>query len=276
MVVDERKKRRRWSCARKTNQAIVTSLNFSEEFKLTWPEFVRAREIADAVAELRDNMLTRNTTLSDKEESDIRRRVGKKFGIKTDRVTRYCKLMAWAEEFEDFHRDQDRDESEIATRTAELTQYFVELDAGRGDDKLATQFRADEGFRAIVFDLLFDDKIKNWSQVRELRRVYETPDALDQLKAAHREPDRAQAREKVIDAVDIARQRLLAQRQVGSVVELGRVAKWLRENATLAVLSKLDVQVLREFRDAARAVDSTISVLVGDIPAAPASEASAS
>jgi len=54
------------------------------------------------------------------------------------------------------------------------------------------------------------------------------------------------------------------------------VAKWLRENATLAVLSKLDVQVLREFRDAARAVDSTISVLVGDIPAAPASEASAS
>ncbi len=110
MVVDERKKRRRWSCARKTNQAIVTSLNFSEEFKLTWPEFVRAREIADAVAELRDNMLTRNTTLSDKEESDIRRRVGKKFGIKTDRVTRYCKLMAWAEEFEDFHRNQDRDE----------------------------------------------------------------------------------------------------------------------------------------------------------------------
>ena len=55
-------------------------------------------------------MLTRNTTLSDKEESDIRRRVGKKFGIKTDRVTRYCKLMAWAEEFEDFHRNQDRDE----------------------------------------------------------------------------------------------------------------------------------------------------------------------
>lgn len=50
VVVDERKKRRRWSCARKTNQAIVTSLNFSEEFKLTWPEFVRAREIADAVS----------------------------------------------------------------------------------------------------------------------------------------------------------------------------------------------------------------------------------
>jgi hypothetical protein len=255
-------------------QSIVTSLNFGEDFKLPWPEFVRAREVADAVAELRDNLQTRHTTLSDKEDTDIRRRVGKKFGIRTDKVTRYCKLVTWAEEFEDYHREQDRDENEIATRTAELTQYFVELDAGRGDDKLATKFKDDESFRAIVFDLLFDDKIKNWSQVRELRRVYETPDALDQLKAAHREPDRAQARQNVVNSVDLARQKSLAQRRIGRGAELGRIAKWLREDVTLAVLSTLDVDVLREFRDAARAVDGMISQLVDAVPSTPPSEAS--
>jgi len=255
-------------------QSIVTSLNFSEDFKLAWPEYVRAREVADAVAELRDNLLTRHTTLTDKEETDVRRRVGKKFGIKTDRVTRYCKLITWAEDFEDFHREQGRDENEIATRTAELTQYFVELDAGRGEDKLAVKFKSDEGFRAMVFDLLFDDKIKNWSQVRDLRRVYETPDALEKLKEAHRVPDRAQGRAALGVAVDIARAASLTQRQVGGGNDLKRVAAWLRDNATLGVLSKIDPTVLREFRDAARAVDGMITVLVGDVAPIPQSEAS--
>ncbi len=255
-------------------QSIVTSLNFGEDFKLPWPEFVRAREVADAVAELRDNLLTRHTTLSDKEETDVRRRVGKKFGIKTDKVTRYCKLITWAEDFEDFHREQGRDENELATRTAELTQYFVELDAGRGDDKLASKFKSDEGFRAVVFDLLFDDKIKNWSQVRELRRVYETPEALDKLKEAHREPDRAQARASVAGAVDIARANSLAQRQAGSGNDLKRVAAWLRDNATMTLLSKIDPVVLREFRDSARGVDSMITTILAGESSTPVSEAS--
>lgn len=255
-------------------EAIVTSLNFSPEFKVTWPEYVRAREVADAVAALRDNLLTRSTTLSDKQETDIRRRVGKKFGIKTDRVTRYCKLITWAEDFMDFHREQGRDENELATRTAELTQYFVELDAGRGEDKLAVKFDADEGFRAMVFDLLFDDKIKNFSQVRELRRVYDTPEAFEKLKEAHRHADRAQGRAEVVAAVDIARAASLTQRQAGSGNDLKRVAAWLRENATLAVLSKVDATVLREFRDASRAVDGMITMIVDGAATVPQSEAS--
>jgi hypothetical protein len=254
-------------------QAIYTALNFGESFKLQWPEYVRAREIADAVAELRDNEASRHT-LSDRDETAIRQRVGKRFGIKTERVTRYCKLVAWADEFEDFHREQGRDENEINTRTSELTQYFVELDAGRGEDKLAGKFKDDEAFRTIVFDLLFEGKLKNWSQVRELRRVYEIPEAFDHLKAAHAEPSAAVARQNVSTAIDVVRQRSLVMRQAGRGDELGRIAKWLREDATLAVVSKLDRQVLREFRDAARAVDGMISTLV-DAPRASATEADA-
>ena len=100
-------------------------------------------------------------------------------------------MVVWAHDFQDYHREQDRDETEISNRTNALFQYFYELDSGRGEDKLAVKLRDDEGFRAIVFDLMFDGKFKNWTQIRELRRVYENPEAFDQLKKAHRETSSA-------------------------------------------------------------------------------------
>ena len=39
-------------------------------------------------------------------------------------------MVTWALEFENFYREQNRDESEIETRTSELFQYFYELDKG--------------------------------------------------------------------------------------------------------------------------------------------------
>jgi len=247
--------------------AIVTSLNFGDDFKLPWPEYVRARQVYDAYIERRDGEASRHV-LSDRDETKIRQDIGKAFGIKTAAVTRFCKMVVWALDFEDYHREQDRDEVEIANRTNALFQYFYELDSGRGDDKLAVKLRDDEGFRAIVFDLMFDGKFKNWAQIRELRRVYDNPEALDELKKAHTETSSATGRVRVNDAIDLARQRSVAFRQAGRADELARVTKWLNEDATVAVLRKLNLGVLRDFRDAARAVDGMISSLV-DGAAAP-------
>lgn len=241
--------------------AIVTSLNFGKDLKKPWPEYVRARDVFDAYIELRDIEASRRT-LTDRDETKIRRRVADKFGIKTQDVTRYCKMVTWAIEFEDYHREQDRDENEVESRTAQLFQYFYELDAGVGDDKLGRRFSNDESFRAIVFDLLFDQKIKNFSQVRELRRVYDTPEALDVLKEAHAQPHTALGRDAVDRATFIAKQKSQESRQAGRGNELASIAKWLREDVTLSILSKLDVNVLRDFRDAARAVDGMFSSLV--------------
>jgi hypothetical protein len=241
--------------------AIVTSLNFGKDFKLQWPEYVRARQVYDAWVELHDIEASKRI-LNDRDETKIRQRVARRFGIKTAEVTRYCKLVTWSIEFENFHREQDRDESELSSRTAELVQYFVELDAGMPGDKLANRFENDEGFRAIVFDLLFEGKIKNWQQVRELRKVYDTPDAMEQLKEAHAAPNKAVGRQAVEDAVTIAKRKSAESRQAGKGVELAAIAKWLRRDVTLDVLSKLDVDVLREFRDAARGVDGMITSLV--------------
>lgn len=240
---------------------IVTSLNFGKEFKKPWPEYVRARDVYDAFVDLRELEASKRT-LTDKDETKIRSRVAKKFGIKTQEVTRYCKMVNWALDFEDFHRELGRDENEINTRTAELFQYFFELDAGVGDDKLARRFEADESFRAIVFDLLFDGKIKNFSQVRELRRVYDTPEALEQLKDAHAEPSRAIGQAGVGDAIFTARKRSEDVRKAGKANDLVAITKWLNEDVTMALLGKLDVTVLRDFRDAARAVDAMITKVV--------------
>jgi hypothetical protein len=247
--------------------AIITSLNFGGELKIPWPEYVRARQVYDAYIARRDSEASRHV-VSDRDETKIRQAVAREFGIKTAEVTRFCKMVVWALEFEDYHREQGRDETEIANRTSAVFQYFFELDSGRGDDKLAVKLNADEGFRAIVFDLLFDGKFRNWSQIRELRRVYEQPEALDLLKKAHRETSSAVGRSDVNDAIDLSRQRSIALRQAGRADELARITKWLREDATIAVLSKLDVGVLRDFRDAARTVDGMISSLV-DGTAAP-------
>jgi hypothetical protein len=241
--------------------AIVTSLNFGKELKKPWPEYVRARDVYDAYVDVRDIEASRRM-LTDKDETKIRRRVAQRYGIKTQEVTRYCKMVTWALEFEDFHREQGRDENEINSRTAELFQYFFELDSGVGDDKLAHRFAGDDAFRTIVFDLLFDGKVKNFSQVRELRRVYDTKEALAQLKEAHAEPSKAIGQAGVADAIFTARKRSEEVRQVGRGNDLAGVARWLREDVTYSVLSKLDVNVLREFRDAARAVDGMITSLV--------------
>jgi hypothetical protein len=253
--------------------AIVTSLNFGDDFKLPWPEYVRARQVYDAYIDRRDLEASRHL-LAERDETKIRQDIGKQFGIRTGAVTRYCKMVVWALDFEDYHREQDRDEVDIANRANALFQYFYELDSGRGDDKLAVKLRDDEGFRAIVFDLMFDGKFKNWAQIRELRRVYDKPDALDELKQAHRETSSAMGREHVNHAIDLARQRSLALRQAGRADELKRITKWLNEDATLAVLRKMDLDVLRDFRDAARAVDGMITNLIDGAAAPPVRDAS--
>lgn len=249
--------------------AIVTSLNFGKDLKKPWPEYVRARDVYEAYVELYDNEASRHE-VNEKDETKLRRRVGQRFGIKTAEVTRYCKMVVWAEKFEDFYREQDRDESEIESRTAELFQYFYELDAGVGDDKLARHFEDEPAFQTVVFDLLFDGKIKNFQQVRELRKVHDTPEAMEQLREAHAQLNVALAREGVSDAIFTAKKKSQEARQVGRGSELAAIAKWLREDVTMSVLGKLDPDVLRDFRDAARAVDGMISMAVdGATPAAP-------
>lgn len=251
--------------------AIVTSLNFGKDLKKPWPEYVRAREVYDAYVELYDNEASRRE-VNEKDETQIRRRVGQRFGIKTAEVTRYCKMVIWAEKFENFYREQSRDESEIESRTAELFQYFYELDAGVGDDKLAKRFADEPAFQAIVFDLLFDGKIKSFQQVRELRKVYDTPEALEQLRDAHAQPNVALGREGVVDAIFTAKRKSQETRSVGKGNELAAIAKWLRQDVTMALLGKLDPNVLRDFRDAARAVDGMISMVVDGTAAGETSE----
>jgi hypothetical protein len=239
-------------------RAIVVARNFDADYKVPWPEYVRARQIYDAYVE-RYDLASSRRPVTPAQDLKIRQGIATDFGIKTNHVTRYVKMVTWATEFEEYHREQGRDESRILHRANRLFQYFYELDSGRGEDKLAEKLHADPAFKALVFDLMFEGKFRNWSQVRDLKRVVTLPAAVDALKRAHADTYVASARQHVDDAIMEARKNSAALRAVGIGDQLQRVTKWLEEDATLAVLQSMDARLLRRFQVAFHALDGTIT-----------------
>ena len=166
---------------------------------------MRARQVYDAYIDARDIEASRHV-LSDKDETKSAGGSRSEFGIKTEEVTRYCKMVVWALEFEDFHRDQGRDEDEITRRTAELSQYFFELDAGRATTSWRHRSTATKASGRSSSTCCSTASSRTGPQIRELRRVYDKPEALDQLKEAHRETEQGgRAGEHVNDADRTAR-----------------------------------------------------------------------
>lgn len=238
-------------------EAVVIALNFEDDLKMPWPEYVKAKQVYDDYVERFDRKTVRKA-VTDIEDRVIRREVATKFGLKIANVTRYIRMVTWANEFREYHTEQERPETEIAHRTNRLFQYFYELDSGRGEDKLATKLQNDPAFKGLVFDLMYDDKFRNWSQVRELKKVVQLPAAVDLLRTAHASAHRETARQLVDDAVFEARKNSTTSRQAGIGEYLSKVTKWLTEDATVASMRTLDPDVLRGFYDAVRANHSTM------------------
>lgn len=241
--------------------ALVLALNFDEEYKLPWPEYVRAQQVYDDYVR-RYDQASSHSTVTPHMDVAIRRQVGQKFGIRTQRVTRYVKMVVWAKEFEDFHNENDRDENEIAHRTNALFQYFYELDSGRGEDKLAVKLHADPAFKALVFDLMYEGKFRNWSQVRDLKKVVALPGALEKLREAHAQTHLETAQQLIEDAILQARSSDKTLKQVGVTDRLDQIATWLLEDATVSGFRSIDRAVLTRFRDAVQVHLGTMTSVI--------------
>ena len=244
-----RKERRRrvrvWQTgAHATNDqidAIVTSLNFGTHLRSRGPRRActgRLRRVHRRAGHRGEPAHAHRQG-----RNEIRRRVAQRYGIKTQEVTRYCKMVTWALEFEDFHREQGRDENEINSRTAELFQYFFELDAGVGDEKLPTASPATmpSGRSSTCcstarsrISCRFVNCVGSTTQRRHSNSSRKPSAA----------PSKAVGQAGLADAIFTARKRSEEVRQVGRGNDLAGVAKWLREDVTFSVLSKLDVNVL--------------------------------
>jgi hypothetical protein len=187
----EQKDRARWVRAWKLEptatpdqeQAIVVALNFEDDYKEPWPEYVKARQVVD----LFDGLCERKgAALTERHRRDIRKEVAKQFAISVGDVRRYVKMVRWADDFRNHHVDDGTyDAGSVRQRTNRIFQWFYEIDAGRGHEKLTNRIEGDDDLREVVYDLMWD-VLDSGEQVRSLHKVIPDPDAYAKLLEAHK------------------------------------------------------------------------------------------
>lgn len=157
--------------------AVVVALNFEDDHKVRWPEYVKARLVAIAYE---GAMLNRGR----RSELTVRQDVATQFALNASEVKRYVQMMRWATEFEDYHIDEGKAPGAVRHRSNEVFQWFYELDAGRGQEKLRNQIDNDEDLQGVVYDLMYD-VMDSGLQVRNLHKVVAQEDAMALLRKAH-------------------------------------------------------------------------------------------
>lgn len=161
--------------------AIVVALNFEDDLKEKWPEYVKARRVVEDYRLRRSGHVGRFTT---KQDSEIKKAVANRFAISVARVTRYLKMVNWADDFRDYHVAQGRDSAEVRYKTDEVFQWFYEIQAGEGEHKLTERLDQDDNLKTIVYDLMYD-VLDSGLQVRQMHKVVADEAARNLLMQAH-------------------------------------------------------------------------------------------
>lgn len=248
--------------------AVVNSLNFEPELKLPWPEFVKARRVTAEYDQLRRER-GQHARLTESAEREVRREVAKGFAITIQEVTRYVRMVRWADDFQSYHAEEEarEDAGKVRHRTNEIFQWFYELDAGKQGEKLTNLLEGDEDLRSVVYDLMYD-VLDSGAQVRSLHKVVPDSEAFQKLREAHRlrlhgegdeEERRALALTAVKEAIDDANGRRKARaRSKSAFDEFLRTAVDRLGEATPNDWSKIDADLLKEMLRVCRAATGTI------------------
>lgn len=166
-------------------EAIVVALNFEPDHKEDWPEYVKARLVVERYRTLREDI---RSGLTEKRKLELRKQVADQFAIQHSEVKRYLEMVQWAEDFEDYHTtERSLEPAAVRYKANDIFQWFYEVQAGKGQDKIVAKVQQDDALRAIVYDLMYD-VLDSGLQVRNLHKVVADEAALDLLKRAHDEP----------------------------------------------------------------------------------------
>ena len=205
--------------------AVIVSLNFEPPYKEMWPDYVKARKVYEA---WRAMIALEARSASDAREREMKRELAKRFALEMKDVTRYIKMMEWANDFEDYFIGQKgNDTYEVQHRANKHFQYFDELSKGVQPGGVGYTLGQDEAYKHLVFDLLYDGKFKNWRQIRELNVVHDNEEAREQLGKARTEADTETAQEHVDYALSVARLRRPEVREVGANTRIEDFVKFL-------------------------------------------------
>ncbi|MET4782413.1 hypothetical protein [Glaciihabitans sp. UYNi722] len=264
----EQKERARWIRVWQTRpgvtddqlNAMVLALNFEEDHKVEWPEYVKAKLVAE---EFRTRLETELKLPTAARERVIRSEVAAKFAIKPQDVTRYLRMVQWAEDFTDYHVESGKTEAEVSYRTNKGFQWFYELDAGPTGSKVTERFEKDPDLRAMIYDLMFDSTFESGAQVRAMYQVANDDEAYQQVVRAHqiRETQKAEAKELIVDAINGARERVRAGKAVALDQYALGIIKRLGDTPANA-WATLDVDLLKNLR---RTLIATLGAVEGEL-----------
>lgn len=242
--------------------AVVVSLNFEDDCKEEWPEYVRAQKIYEEWQAL---LQLEHRAPGSQRQAQLKRGLSKKFALGPDTsvVNRYLKMVEWATDFEDYHINKKlRDEFEVKHRANRYFQYFDELSRGATTGGVASALGRDEGFKHLVFDLLFEGKFKNWRQIRELKLIYDNEEAQEALGRARGESDPEIAEEHLENAITIARSKQAEMREIGANTRIESFVKWLEELPVRAFRDNIKRENLRRLLKALRLVEKQATAVL--------------
>ena len=206
-------------------EAVIVSLNFEPDHKQEWPEYVKARKVYEQWEGLL--ALEGRANPSPQRQKEIRQAIARKFALPTSRVTRYIGMVELANEFEEYHIVEcKRDRYAVKHRAEKCFQYFAELgNDGRGG--VRASLNEDEAFKALVYDLLYAEKFRNWAQIRELGNVSRNEEALAYFREANEQRDRKEAQRLVDQGIALAKTCREIERAVGGNKRVEVFTAWL-------------------------------------------------
>jgi hypothetical protein len=206
-------------------EAVIVSLNFEPDFKQDWPEYVKAQKVYEQYETLVTLEPRANPTAARLRE--IRKEIARQFALSVDEVSRYINMVKIAQEFEEYQVvERSKDPYATKHRASDKFQYFDELNKGKSPGGVNWSLNQEDSFKHLVFDLLFEDKFRNWRQIRDLRYVAQNEDALELLRKARNEADVEVAQGDVDDAIGVARAARVEQRQTGVNVRIRSFTDW--------------------------------------------------
>jgi hypothetical protein len=237
----------------------VVALNFEPEHKEQWPEYVKARLVVERYRSLKEDL---RGGWNDSKALQLRKQVAEQFAIQHSEVKRYLEMVLWADDFEEYHTmERGLDEAAVRYKANDIFQWFYEVQAGRGTDKLIAKIVQDEALRATVYDLMYD-VLQSGAQVRSLHKVVVDESALELLKRAHDEPNPEHG-SKLVDWAIAEANKNSPTKRVGFEQFLRTVVDRLG-GATIDQWQELDHELLKELQRVWRGAQGAIEGVLGE------------
>ena len=240
-------------------ESVIVSLNFEDDLKQSWGDYVKARKVYD---QWQTMLSVEPRRPSPERERELKRDLSMKFalGTKADKVNRYIRMVEWATSFEDYlTTEKGIEEYEVRHKANEKFQYFDELSKGAiKEGGVAYTLDRDDKLKGLVFDLLFQDKIKNWDLIRLLK--YAGMEDREQLSKTLDLPSDDDSREQVERILIDAKARNTEARTVGADQRIGIFVNWLKKLPLGAFSNpeEISTESLEKLLDALRLAEKVV------------------